>query len=84
MEVKLKSEPEYEMLDAALNKFEKILDQNKVNFKLEEGEAVLVHNHRVLHGRESWEGADRDRELLGCYIGAGEVMSRWRVENLVE
>jgi alpha-ketoglutarate-dependent taurine dioxygenase len=40
---------------------------------------VLVHNSRVLHGREAFEGA---RNLLGAYMDQDELDSTARVLGL--
>ncbi|KAG8683470.1 hypothetical protein FRC09_016064, partial [Ceratobasidium sp. 395] len=44
--------------------------------KLSAGTAVIVDNHRVLHGRSGFTGK---RRMCGAYIGADEWRSRLRV-----
>ncbi|KAG9097282.1 hypothetical protein FRC07_010814, partial [Ceratobasidium sp. 392] len=44
--------------------------------KLSAGTAVIVDNHRVLHGRSAFTGK---RRMCGAYIGADEWKSRLRV-----
>lgn len=43
---------------------------------MDEGEIVLFDNHRVLHGRDAFEGY---RNMLGCYFDRDEWESRLRV-----
>lgn len=40
------------------------------------GDALLLDNHRVLHGRHAFTGT---RNLLGCYMTAADWQSRCRV-----
>ena len=42
---------------------------------LEPGTMVVVHNHRVMHGRTAFNGT---RGLCGCYIGDDEFRSTLR------
>eukprot|EP00048_Salpingoeca_helianthica_P003065 m.63473 g.63473 ORF g.63473 m.63473 type:complete len:417 (+) comp12469_c2_seq2:187-1437(+) len=49
-------------------------------FKLKVGSGVLVHNHRVLHGRRSFVGA---RNLQGWYVGNDELNSCLRLLGLL-
>jgi trimethyllysine dioxygenase len=48
--------------------------------KLQVGSGVLVHNHRVLHGRRSFIGA---RNLQGWYLGKDEFHSCLRLLDLL-
>jgi len=43
---------------------------------LRAGIAVVINNHRVLHGRSSFSGP---RRMCGAYIGGDEYRSRLRV-----
>lgn len=43
---------------------------------MERGDVVIFDNHRVLHGREAFEGY---RNMLGCYFDRDEWESRLRV-----
>ena len=49
---------------------------------LKSGDCAIVHNVRVMHGREGFslgEG-EEGRSIVGCYTGRDELESRWRVE----
>jgi len=45
---------------------------------LKAGLAVVIDNHRVLHGRSAFSGP---RRMCGAYIGGDEFRSRLRVLN---
>jgi len=46
---------------------------------LTNGEAVVVHNNRVMHARESFRlGEGGERSIVGCYVSREDVESRWR------
>lgn len=47
--------------------------------RLDEGDLLVLDNHRVLHGRTSVDASSGDRVLLGCYLAADEVDSARRV-----
>ncbi|KAI8989241.1 Clavaminate synthase-like protein [Trametes punicea] len=78
----------------ALQRFASLLEDPGVRFEylLQEGDAVLFDNRRVLHARTAFrersttaEGDDQtDRWLKGCYLEADAVLDRGRVlrENL--
>ena len=36
-----------------------------IQFRLHKNQALIVDNHRILHGRTSFEG---ERNLMGCYV----------------
>ena len=44
--------------------------------RLRPGEAIVLDNHRTLHGRHAFSGA---RHLIGCYLTADDWRSRLRV-----
>jgi trimethyllysine dioxygenase len=46
--------------------------------KLQEGEMVVIDNHRVCHGRTAFTGY---RNLVGCYIGRDDWESKLRVHG---
>ena len=50
--------------------------QNQIKIRLEPGEAVLVDNHRVLHGRTGFSGA---RHLQLCSVNRDTFLSEMRV-----
>mgnify|MGYP001376147938 CR=1 FL=1 len=43
-------------------------DQYKLEFKLLPGDLLMMDNHRLLHGRTSYNANEGDRFLQGCYI----------------
>ena len=43
-------------------------DKYKVEFKLENGDLLMMDNHRLLHGRTKYDVNEGDRYLQGCYI----------------
>jgi gamma-butyrobetaine dioxygenase len=81
----------------ALKRFTDLLNDDKhtFEFSLEEGDAVLFDNRRVLHARtafrsrtkEEWktqsgervENGEPDRWLKGCYLEADSLLDRLRV-----
>lgn len=75
----------------ALGKFVALLDDtnNRMEYTLREGEAVLFDNRRVLHARttftdgppgssETCEG-EANRWLKGCYLEADAILDRGRI-----
>lgn len=75
------------MLHSALKRFSTLLDDptNRVEYTLQEGDAVLFDNRRILHGRTAFADAGQgiagepSRWLKGCYIEADVVLDRGRV-----
>ncbi|RHY32677.1 hypothetical protein DYB32_002348 [Aphanomyces invadans] len=69
---------------AAYYKHHKILwdaiNNGEVAYKMNEGDMIVVDNHRVLHGRHAFQG---ERALVGCYIGRSEYDSRLRMLGLL-
>ena len=53
-----------------------VLNDLEMPLRLEQGEAILIDNHRVLHGRYGFTGY---RNMLGCYMTADDWQSRLRV-----
>ncbi len=43
-------------------------DQYKIEFKLCSGDLLMIDNHRLLHGRTSYDVNEGNRFLQGCYI----------------
>jgi gamma-butyrobetaine dioxygenase len=54
------------------------LPQNHLNLRLEPGDLIVYHNHRVLHGRAPFDAASGERHLQGCYVELEDVQSTWR------
>ncbi|HJR21617.1 MAG TPA: TauD/TfdA family dioxygenase [Dongiaceae bacterium] len=50
-----------------------------LTIRLKAGEMLTYSNHRVLHGRESFDPSTGGRHLQGCYITHDDVMSRLRL-----
>lgn len=55
--------------------------QNAIQFKLNDGEMIILNNERVMHGRTQIHGSHGDkctgRFLEGCYIDKDGVTSRY-------
>jgi gamma-butyrobetaine dioxygenase len=47
----------------------------EMRLRLEPGDLVAFHNHRVLHGRTSFHNRDTERHLQGCYVSQDGVFS---------
>ena len=43
-------------------------DQYRIEFKLNPGDLLMMDNHRLLHGRTSYDTNQGNRFLQGCYI----------------
>lgn len=75
----------------ALSRFTDLLESpsRRYEYLLQEGDAVLFDNRRILHGRtefrergshESGQSEEvADRWLKGCYFEADAMLDRWRV-----
>ena len=50
-----------------------------VRFRLHAGQCIVFDNHRVAHGRASYEANSGERHLQGCYVDRGELRSKYRV-----
>jgi alpha-ketoglutarate-dependent taurine dioxygenase len=73
---------------AALTRFAKLLNEpvNMYRYTLQEGDAVLFDNRRVLHARTTFsdiEGTEDEGEtnrwLKGCYLEADALLDRGRM-----
>ena len=53
-----------------------VIDSLETSFRLEQGQTLVIDNHRVMHGRHGFTG---HRVLLGCYLTADDWLSRLRV-----
>ena len=54
----------------------RVLGEVEVPVRLEVGDAIVIDNHRVLHGRYGFSGY---RNLVGCYLTADDWLSNLRV-----
>ena len=54
----------------ARNKISELYNSNKyrIEFKLIPGDLLMMDNHRLLHGRTSYNANEGERFLQGCYI----------------
>jgi len=43
-------------------------DNYKIEFKLQPGDLLMMDNHRLLHGRTTYDANEGNRFLQGCYI----------------
>lgn len=80
-----------DVLYPALKAFAKLLDDPAARFDytMQEGDAVLFDNRRVLHARTAFQSKESDdrpletnRWLKGCYLEADAVYDRARILNL--
>jgi gamma-butyrobetaine dioxygenase len=55
------------------------LPEMQVTFKLAPGEAYIVDNHRILHGRRAYDAGNGNRHLRQCYLDRDTVSSRQKV-----
>ncbi|EJU01549.1 Clavaminate synthase-like protein [Dacryopinax primogenitus] len=64
----------------ALRVFGELLEEPEARYecKLEEGEAVIFDNRRVLHARKGFDGNQGPRWLKGCYLDLDSVVNTWR------
>jgi alpha-ketoglutarate-dependent taurine dioxygenase len=73
----------YKELKNALALWDEILysDGQRLVISLKKGDCTLVHNRRVMHGRESFKLSESDeaRSIIGCYTANDDLESRWRV-----
>lgn len=54
-------------------------DRYHATFRCEDGDLVMVHGHRVLHGRRSFLAGSGDRHLQDVYMEHDDLMARRRV-----
>jgi gamma-butyrobetaine dioxygenase len=43
-------------------------DDYRIEFKLHSGDLLMMDNHRLLHGRTTYDTNEGNRFLQGCYI----------------
>jgi gamma-butyrobetaine dioxygenase len=72
---------EMDMFYPAYRKFGQMLQDPRylMMFRLNAGECIVFDNHRVAHGRTSFEEGEGQRHLRGCYIDRGDLRSTYRV-----
>ncbi|KZF23805.1 Clavaminate synthase-like protein [Xylona heveae TC161] len=65
----------------AISAFSSILEHpdNLFELRLEQGQAVIFNNRRVLHGRREFDAHSGERWLKGAYVDVDPFMSRYRV-----
>ncbi|MFM7066334.1 MAG: TauD/TfdA family dioxygenase [Gammaproteobacteria bacterium] len=54
------------------------LPANQLHLRLEPGDLIVYHNHRVLHGRTPFDASTGERHLQGCYVELEDMQSTWR------
>lgn len=50
-----------------------------LRFRLQPGDTMCFDNHRVLHGRDSFDPQSGPRHLQGCYVDRDDLLSRIRL-----
>lgn len=70
-----------DLLYPAFRKFGQMMNDPKyrMTFRLNAGECIVFDNHRIAHGRASFEEGSGARHLRGCYVDRGELRSTYRV-----
>ena len=53
-------------------------DEYRIEFKLMPGDLMMMDNHRLLHGRTSYDPNEGNRFLQGCYIDYDSSEGRLR------
>lgn len=68
----------YHRLSALIND-----EANQTTFRLDGGDLLMVHNHRVLHARRAFQPATGARHLQDIYFDADDVWNEaWRIGQL--
>ncbi len=49
----------------------------QIEYRMVAGEVLVVDNHRVLHGRTSFDPTSGNRHLQGCYIDHDGPLTEW-------
>ncbi|WP_051288478.1 TauD/TfdA family dioxygenase [Brumicola pallidula] len=75
------SQREMDTFYPAFRKFGQMLQYSQylMTFRLNAGECIVFDNHRIAHGRESFEKGSGARHLRGCYVDRGDLRSVYRV-----
>ena len=68
--VPLMNKDKLELYYSARNKISEFYNSDKyrIEFKLSPGDLLMMDNHRLLHGRTSYDANEGKRFLQGCYI----------------
>ena len=68
--VPLMDKEKLELFYSARKKISELYNSNKykIEFKLSPGDLLMMDNHRLLHGRTSYDANEGNRFLQGCYI----------------
>ena len=68
--VPLMDKEKLEIYYSARNKISELYnsDQYRIEFKLLPGDLLMMDNHRLLHGRTTYDTNEGNRFLQGCYI----------------
>jgi gamma-butyrobetaine dioxygenase len=51
--------------------------ENSLSIRLPADSMVIFDNARILHGRRSFKGVDRD--VVGCFLSEDDLLSKWRL-----
>jgi gamma-butyrobetaine dioxygenase len=68
--VPLMDRDKLELYYSARNKISELYnsDHYRIEFKLSPGDLLMMDNHRLLHGRTTYDANEGNRFLQGCYI----------------
>lgn len=77
----LLDEPTLQAYQAARKRLSELMEDPRFEkkFKLDPGELMMFDNNRVLHGRTSFDPAEGNRHLQGCYIDRDAPKSHYRL-----
>lgn len=56
----------------------------QLEYRMKAGDTLVVDNHRVLHGRTSFDPTQGHRHLQGCYIDHDGPITAWILANRTE
>ncbi len=56
----------------------------RIEYRMSAGEVLVVDNHRVLHGRTSFDPTRGHRHLQGCYIDHDGPVTEWILNGRAE
>ncbi|MFT2112352.1 TauD/TfdA family dioxygenase [Marinomonas sp. 2405UD68-3] len=63
---------------SALACFGNILNKIKIELKLMPSELLLVNNHRITHGRKSFDLTSGNRHFQQVYLEIDDIEAKWR------
>ena len=55
--------------------------RHQIEYRMASGDVLVVDNHRVLHGRTSFDPTRGNRHLQGCYIDHDGPITEWILAN---